>query len=454
VAAKKPLAQRVKTDRGLLKRALSDPGLRRQLPTGLLKAPQRKARALNVRLNAPITAGSTMTERDLARAANASGAVQFGPQEQALGQQLGASQQAETSTGNYYDQYLQRLAQNQADVASQQQQAASQLQGIGQGITGLAASDLAGVQNRAVASAQARGATAGDLTGMASNAAATRQALVGSFQAQQAQQGASAQGYAGSLANVVAPAQKIAALGQAATRTGKVRSDITALAAQKGAANVQYRTAARAEEAKNVLARQTLTGNVEAKAATVAESAKKRRSQEAQTAARLTSQERQEQARLDAQARQGALNRADRDKLAALNAKDKAAKGRGPDWRTGEQAGTAMTQLNTLKSLAQSAKAGAPFQKGHKPQTPLGRHGAAAKIKGFGPVAGKLKDPVLITAALDAVYDQHLSPATVKALIASGYKPSQVMRTLGVPTRTGYKPTGLGQRPTATLKRQ
>jgi hypothetical protein len=201
-----------------------------------------------------------MTERDLARAANASTQVQYGPQQQALSQQLQTSQQAERDTGSYYDQYLQRLAQNQRDIENIQRGVQAGLQGIAGGITGLAGQTLQGIQQPANADAAARGAQAGNLTQMAYNDAAQRQALVGSFQAQQQLVGATEQEQAAGMANIVGPQQKLAAQDVARQRTGKVQGDITALAGQRGAYNEQYRAEQRAAEGKNVLAQSIATG--------------------------------------------------------------------------------------------------------------------------------------------------------------------------------------------------
>lgn len=309
--------------RALLKRALRDPGLRSKLPVNLLPPEVGAQRQLNMRLDAPITQGSSITERTLAREAKAAEQVQYGPQQQALGTQLATAQQVQRDTGSFYDQYLAQLAQNERDVANIQAGAQQALTQVGTGITGLAGTDAAQLQGQANQAAGARGAQAGDLSQMASGATATRQALVGSFQAQQALQGAGANTYASGLANVVGPTQKLSALAQGQRQVGKVQSDITALAGQRGAYNQQYRSQQRAAEGKNVLARQALGLSAEAKAATLQESAKKRRSQERQTTARLTSQERQDQARLEAQARQGSLNRENQRKLQALRDKAK-----------------------------------------------------------------------------------------------------------------------------------
>lgn len=275
MASKLPSAARVtaraQKDRAFLKRALKDPGLRSRITdTKLLPAAVAKQRALNVRLNAPITPGSSTTERDLARAANAATAVRYGPQEADLQQQQGLAQQQQHDTGGYYDQYLAQLGQYQKNIGDIQQGAAQGLQGIAQGITGLGQQGLAQIQNPANADAASRGAQAGDLSQMASSALGIRQALIGSFQAQQQLTGATAQNYASGLANVVGPAQKLTALAEAAGKVADVTKKQTDLATQKGTYNEQYRDEQRAAEGKNVLAQQALGLNTAKEQATEA----------------------------------------------------------------------------------------------------------------------------------------------------------------------------------------
>lgn len=269
---------RAAKDRAFLKRALKDPGLRSKLDPKYLSSTQQKSRALNTRLNAPITPGSSTTERDLAHAAQAATSVQFGPQEQALGQQLGVAQQTQRDTGSFYNEYKAALEQHAQNVQAFQAGAQQALAGTAQGITGLAGQDATQLQGMANAQAAQQGvAPAGDMTQLQNQAAATRQALIGSFQGQQALQGANANAYADTQANVVAPGQKLSALAQAAGRTRDIGKQIGNLKTQEGAFNEQFRDTRRQDEFKNVLAASTLNANVaqdQAQAATAATNAK------------------------------------------------------------------------------------------------------------------------------------------------------------------------------------
>jgi hypothetical protein len=213
-------------------------------------------------LSAPITQGSSITERDLAHQAQAAETVKYGPEAASLRENLGTATTRARDTGGFYDQYISQLAANRKAVADQNAATAAQLGQISSGITGLAGTEGAAMQQQANQRAGMQGvAQAGDLSQLASNAAATRQALVGSFQAQQAQQGAAANQYAGTLANVVGPGQKLAAQAQGQGKVAKAERDITDLATQRGAYNQQYRTEQRASEAKNVIARGALNLN-------------------------------------------------------------------------------------------------------------------------------------------------------------------------------------------------
>jgi hypothetical protein len=247
---------RAAKDRAFLKRALKNPGLRAKLDPKYLSKPQQASRALNTRLNAPITPGSSTTERDLAHAAGAATDVRYGPQERQLGEQIGISQTRERDTGSFYDEYQRQLAAHAANVQAFQAGAQQALAQTSAGITGLSGAEGAAMQQQANAGAAQQGvAPAGNLMPDANAAAAVRQALIGSFQGQQAMQGATANTYADTQANVVAPTQKLAARAQAVGKT-------TDLRAEEGAFNEQFRDTRRQDEFKNVLAASTLNANV------------------------------------------------------------------------------------------------------------------------------------------------------------------------------------------------
>ena len=118
------------------------------------------------------------------------------------------------------------------------------VQGTQAGVTGLAATDLTQMNQAATKDAAARGATPGDLAQMASGAAATRQALVGSFAAQQAATNAANSNYAGNRANVVAPGQKLGAVAQAHGRVRQASENLGGDAAGEGRVPVHLRPGA------------------------------------------------------------------------------------------------------------------------------------------------------------------------------------------------------------------
>jgi hypothetical protein len=466
----KGVAARSRSDRAFLKKALADPGLRSKLDASQLPAAMRRRRELNARLNAPITAGSSTTERDLAHAAQAATSVRYGPQERQIGEQIGIAQTTERDTGSFYDEYQRQLAAHAANVAAFQQGAQQALAQTAQGITGLSGAEGAAMQQQANAGAAQQGvAQAGNLMPDANAAAAVRQALIGSFQGQQALQGASANTYADTMANVVAPTQKLSARAQAAGKTRDLRKTLTDLRAEEGAFNQQFRDTRRQDEFKNVLAQQTLGANVAqdaAQAATAATNAKTaqtrvtettRHNRTAEQIARDRNKTAAKTARQKADLAAGKVNQygytdaawramstAQRQKVIKdFKAKPKpkpGQRGAGPDWQTNAQQGQGASDALNLKDLANRAKQGTKFKPGPRDRpgtgTRLNRHQAAQKIQ----QSAKVRDPALLSAALDAAYDHHLSPETVRKLIAAGYKPSKIAQALGVPTRKGYKP--------------
>jgi hypothetical protein len=327
---------RAAKDKKFLARALKNPGLRAKLDPKFLSAPQRASRTLNARLNAPIVPGSSTTERDLAHEAQAAQTVRYGPQDAALGQQLGVAQQTERDTGSLYDQYRAALQQHSANISAFQAGAQQALGALQQGVTGLGQQSAVQMAQSAAPTQSAVAAPSADLATLANQALAVRQSQAGSFGAEQALTGAAANTYADTQANVVAPGQKLGALAQARGRTRDVRQKQADLATEKGAFNQQFRTERRQDEFKNMLAATTLNANVAQDQAqnqianqriTSQETQTNQRikSQESQTKARLTSQERQTKARLETQSRQGQLNRANQRELARLRRKEKAA---------------------------------------------------------------------------------------------------------------------------------
>jgi hypothetical protein len=461
-------------DRAAIKRAYANPAWRRYLSPAQLKSQNPKAaqrRAMNERLAQPITPGSTTTERDLAREAHANLALEYGPQEADLQRTLGEQQQRERDTGSFYDQYLTQLRQNQANVDQARQQAAGQLAATQAGITGLGAANLTQLQNPAVADAQARGTQAADLTGLASSAAATRQALMGSFQAQQALQGAAADRYAGGIANVVGPGQKLQAQAQAAGKTADVRKQQTELTAKRSAADVAFRAGRRAEEAKNLLAESIATGKTKADLAKANLASKTSiktagiRAGATVTAAQIRAQQQKasRQAAGGKRATSGPFagyTQAEIEGMSTADARkivqkynDKGGKdGKGGKKPAGlkqltpNEQNAYNTQLSQIDTWAQRGKAGQPLIAGHKfekGKAPRGDRATVGKriLEGMG---SNLKARVLVTAGLDKHYLGYLSGDTVVRLHQAGLSADQISRTLGVPTWQVYKQTHAG----------
>lgn len=242
----------------------------------------------------PVVPGSSMTKGELSKAAWASAKTTYGPKLSAQRQAVG---QAKTyardvgGPGGFYDQYLGELAkhtQNVTTAAQQANQAVGQLPGQ---VTGLAQADLSSLQGQANAGAAARGVTpAGNLAGMASDATAVRQAMAGSFGAQQAAQNAAAQNYADTLAHVVGATQKLSGQAVAAGKVRTARANVAETLGEKGAAVQKYKTETKADEAKNVLAMQIASGKTAAELATAAETARHHRAQERASSASTKAQ--------------------------------------------------------------------------------------------------------------------------------------------------------------------
>lgn len=454
--AKQPsLAQRARKNPGLLRRALKQPGLRSQQQraqrtrNAAVRTADAAAQAQRAAANRPVVPGGTLTRGQLRTQANAATRVRYGPLEAQQRQQVGEAQTYQRDIGGYYDQYLNQVAQQAASVKSISNDANAAMARLQGGVTGLAAADLTGIQGQANRDARARGVTAGDQTQMASNAAAVRQALVGTFAAEQAGRGDAAARYSNMLARVVAPGQKLQAVAQAAGRVRQAQEAQGTTAREKGAFKLTQRQALRSDEAKNVLARQIAGVSAAGKQATLTETVRSHKANE--RAARARIQAGRETAADRSAIAQGKINAygySDQawramtvDRRRQIIAQSKAAKGKGagaggkgPKLLGPGPAGTGITQVALLKQLAQKARAGQPFDPAHKAggRGPLNRRDAAVKLIAYS--GTKLKNPVLASAALDAAYDGVLGDVTVQRLRAAGYRPNQVAQALGVQT--------------------
>jgi len=477
---------RARKDPAFLQRALRNPGLRsRILDTALLPRDLQQQRELN----APIVPGSSMTGRDLARRAAAETTTAYAIPEAEYGQQLKAAQQHQADVGGWWDQYQAAINAGAEQVKAAQDQMVGGAQGVAQGVQGLGQAQIGGILGQAQATAAPGAPPTASLATEANRAQVARETLAGSYLGQAQQQAGASKGLAAYQAGVVAPGYKLQGLTQAQRDLDAVRDKQTALAVKKGADLLKTRADIRQQEIANTIAMQGL--GIKAEAARTSAAAASPEAAAAKTGATAAATQaakygytphqwallgpdgRQKAIRSFAAKKGGDKGPGDHygytdAQWAKMSAAEKRSAyadwnaagrkggkdgkdgkpGKGPDWVTSGQAGTAMTQLTSLRDLADKAKRGIKFvvPKGQQPtanpKAALDRRAAAAKIKANLPPG--LKHPILITAALDAIYneDGHLSANTVRGLIAAGYKPSEVARTLGVKTRGQWTPPG------------
>lgn len=234
---KLPRAERDKRIAELVKK----PGTRASIPTNLLPANYRRQREENLRLRQPIVPGSTITNRDAGREANAAVGVRYGQPESEINQEIAARTKREGEISSYYDSYLKELQAHQANTTAVNQQALQQIGGLAniQGPTQAAPQD---------ASNQQAGA----------NAQAVREALLGAMKGSMVEGGRAATTYADTLARVVGPGQKLGAQIKAGENTQTARQALVDLGREKGSYRDQFLAQARADETKNVLSRQAL----------------------------------------------------------------------------------------------------------------------------------------------------------------------------------------------------
>jgi hypothetical protein len=235
MAAKKPLSK------GRISKLAANPGTRAALADKYLTPVQLKQRQLNQRLNAPVTAGSTLTNRDLAHQRQAATQVQYGPQDQEAAKQLGQAQQLQKDQGDWYAQYQAAANQLKTDLGNNAKSATDATTNVTNAVGQLGA---------------ATGVGDGNVASDAQKGSVIRQALSGAFGAMLASQGQSSKDYGAKIADLVVPGQKLTAMNQGAKNIGSVRDQIAALAREKGAFGTKFDAETIAAEQKNALANQ------------------------------------------------------------------------------------------------------------------------------------------------------------------------------------------------------
>lgn len=263
MAKKKTLAQRIAADPKLKAKYLSNPGLRSKLPDNMLTPAQRAQRQTNAFNNAPITDGSTVTNKQLGVEANNAATVQFGGERQ----QLTADQQRAQSLGrdmtDWYAAYRAELAAHATNARAIGDAAVAQDAQLAQGARGLDAQTNSAQAQQMAADAAIRGGTVDpSLAQTAANASQVRQQMLAGYGSAQAATGAARSQYADTLAHVVAPTQELQAKAQAANRVTAVGDQLKSLAEREGALKSSYSSGRIADEAKTVLSKQALNLDV------------------------------------------------------------------------------------------------------------------------------------------------------------------------------------------------
>lgn len=259
MAKKQTLAQRIAADPALKAKYLANPGLRSKLPDKFLTPAQRKVRQTNAYNKAPITEGSTVTNKQLAVEANDAATTQFG----GVRQQYTTDQQRAQSLGrdqnDWYDAYKAELATHAANVQTIGNNAVTQDAQLAQGVRGLDQSTTDAQQQQMQADAATRGGTVDpSLAQTASDASAIRQQMLAGFGSQQAAVGAAHSQYADTLAHVVAPTQQLQARAQASNKVDEMAARLATLAQREGALKSNYKAQRVSDEAKTVLSKQAL----------------------------------------------------------------------------------------------------------------------------------------------------------------------------------------------------
>lgn len=434
MAKKQTLAQRIAADPKLKAKYLKDPGLRSKLTGGLeryLTPQQRKQRADNAYQSAPITEGSTVTNRDLGREANSATLVQYGLAGRELQNQQAREQAVGRDTAGWYDAYRRELQQHTANTALINQAAVGQIGQLGAGMRGLDQTALTAQQTAANTDAATRGASAANLGPEASNASLVRQQMLANFGVQQVGLGAAASRYADTNANVVAPTQKLQARAQSAQNVRDVGKKITDLKMEAGAFNQNYRDRRKADESKNVIAMSALKNDISNTAAdnqqAAANAAETRRSHNlsaSQSADRLAESTRSHRA--NETAAQERIRIA-REKAAAGTVRKPAT--REAHAKIKSEIDEATVWIKRLRAKNPSGKIREVLATGRAAETKETEKDGKKSKKHVAAIPKLSKDA--INAAYDLVENGELSKANIDALHRAGIS----VRQLGYPTK-------------------
>lgn len=441
MAKKKTLAQRIAADPKLKQKYLNNPGLRSKLPDSALTPALRKQRTSNAYAKTPITPGSSVTNAQLARDTANAQTVRYGQAETALQQQAAGTAQLARNEQDWYGSYQRELAQHAQNTQIINAQANAANLALQQGIGQVGQTQTSQVQGAANTDAASRGTTAANLGPEQAQAQAVRAQMAQGLGAQQVATGAANAQYAGAMAGVVAPAQRLSALQQSGRDFQGLLRQGQGLAREKGAYGEEYKSQRVADEFKNVLAQQTLgldtakaTADQTAKAAALEERKVARRTTDRNVDASRAIQQSSATSRQNIAEQRLSL---ERERVAI--AKGKAAQGkpvkpatREAHARTKQDIDDATSWIKTLQKA--KGKNGKPLTSAQIRDT---------LSKGVTDPVTKKKIPQLpkdaVNAAYDLVVNGELSPANVRALHNAGIS----IKQLGYPTTsTRHKKAG------------
>ena len=235
--AKKPKVKPKPYTPARVKKLAKNPGERSKIPTRLLPQQYRAEREKNERLNAPVTPGSSLTNRQLSRDTKSYTTQKYGQGDLAERQGIQAQQNLNRDQTGWYDKYLQDLRTHAANVNTFADQNVQQTGAYGQGL--------------AQAGQQALAGQADPISrGMNAQAADTRARYAGSFVGQASAVGTANKNYASTVANVVGPGQKLQAQAGGASTLRGLQEKAAVRADVKGADVEQYRSGRISDEQK------------------------------------------------------------------------------------------------------------------------------------------------------------------------------------------------------------
>lgn len=204
----------------------------------------------------PVTEGSTLTNNQLDRAANAAVVTQYGPQDLQIQQAYGQSDRMMEQAPQWWQDYVNQVGQFGAQDAAAWQNATNQIANIGGTMANAAAQASQADQAAMAADAANRGATVDPAAATrAMQAAQVNTSLMGNQANLATLLGANQGSYFRGQQNIGARQKVQSRLDELNYRRNQIDPQAASLAQQKGAYKTQYKTDTLSNEQKNVLER-------------------------------------------------------------------------------------------------------------------------------------------------------------------------------------------------------